>query len=454
MRLEYDRGTLLLLDPSERVSALPHVRWDPRVGRHRAPASAYAAIVAATGGEGLDDRVRAPSPARPTAAPPPALRPYQELALDAWEAAGRRGVVVLPTGAGKSRVGVAAIARTGDRALVLVPTRVLLEQWQRALAELGVGPTGQWGDGKRELAPVTVATYEGALRAAARLGACFELLVVDEVHHFGHGARDELLDMCIAPARLGLTATMDEDDAARARLEERLGPVVARATMAELSGRWLAPLQHVVVRLRLSRAEQAEHDAEKSAFHAVFDPILRTRPGASWAELATIAQQTDAGRRALASLRAARRIVSRAESKRHAVARLLERHRGDRVLVFTEDNASAYEIAREHLITPITCHIGRRERDRALAGLRDGTLRALVSSRVLNEGLDVPEAEVAIVAGGALGVREHVQRVGRVLRPAEGKVATVYELVVLGTSERRRAERRIAALGVGTGSRP
>ena len=94
------------------------------------------------------------------------------------------------------------------------------------------------------------------------------------------------------------------------------------------------------------------------------------------------------------------------------------RHAQDRVLVFTPDNATAYRIAREHLVMPITCDIGARERDAALDRFRRGDLRALVSSRVLNEGLDVPDAEVGILVGGTQGTREYVQRLGRLLRPA------------------------------------
>jgi len=102
---------------------------------------------------------------------------------------------------------------------------------------------------------------------------------------------------------------------------------------------------------------------------------------------------------------------------------------------------------------PITCDIGRKERDEALERFRRGTLRALVSARVLNEGLDVPDADVAIVVGGSLGEREHVQRVGRLLRPAPGKRALVYELVTRGTSEVRQARRRRAGLGSRVASR-
>jgi superfamily II DNA or RNA helicase len=135
------------------------------------------------------------------------------------------------------------------------------------------------------------------------------------------------------------------------------------------------------------------------------------------------------------------------EAKRDVLRSLLHHHRDGRVLVFTADNDAAYEIAREFLIMPITCDIGRGERDEALAHFRSGELHALVSARVLNEGLDVPDAEVAIVVGGSLGEREHVQRVGRLLRPRVGKRALVYDLVSRRTGEVRESRRRRAALG-------
>ena len=128
--------------------------------------------------------------------------------------------------------------------------------------------------------------------------------------------------------------------------------------------------------------------------------------------------------------------------KAEALVMLLRRHRNARVLVFTTDNETAYNIARTHLIMPITCDISRTEREEALERFRKGELSALVSARVLNEGMDVPEANVAVVVGGAMGQREHVQRVGRILRPAQGKRALVYELVVRSTGEVRQALRR------------
>lgn len=125
------------------------------------------------------------------------------------------------------------------------------------------------------------------------------------------------------------------------------------------------------------------------------------------------------------SWRRARKLLAFPRRKAEALVMLLRRHRNARVLVFTTDNETAYNIARTHLIMPITCDISRTEREEALERFRKGELSALVSARVLNEGMDVPEANVAVVVGGAMGQREHVQRVGRILRPAQGKRALV-----------------------------
>ncbi len=131
---------------------------------------------------------------------------------------------------------------------------------------------------------------------------------------------------------------------------------------------------------------------------------------------------------------------------------LLRRHSEQRTIIFTGNNATAYEVAREFLVYPITHEIGRTERARALDEFRKGSANALVSAQVLDEGLDVPEAEIAIVVGGTGNMRRHVQRIGRVLRPAPGKRAKVYELAVEGSIEVDQMNRRRRAIGSGAES--
>ena len=445
MDLRFDQGTILLTDPPADVdlAAAPGVRWDPRVHAHRAPASSYPALKRwlLERGARFRDVAPPPRPAREAWADVD-LRPYQEAALAAWELAQRRGVVALPTGSGKTRLALAAIRRTGLSALCLVPTRVLLDQWLRELRSVYRGPVGCYGDGVRQQAPLTVATFESAYRQMGQLGDRFDLLVVDEVHHFGAGLRDEALEMAIAGARLGLTATPPRDAGAVARLAELVGPTVFELTVADLAGGFLASFDAITLYLDLTAEERSAYTSLAAVFNDAYVDFRRMAPGASWADFSRSSARTADGRRALSAWRQMRRLLAFTHAKRRALRALLDRHRYSRALIFTADNDTAYAIAREHLVMPLTCDIGRHERDEVLARFRQGAIRTLVSARVLNEGLDVPDADVAVIVGGALGEREHVQRVGRLLRPSEGKRAAVYELVTRNTIEVGQARRR------------
>jgi superfamily II DNA or RNA helicase len=448
VRLLFDRGTVLIrdLDPGLDLLQIPSVLWDRRVRAYRAPAQRYHTLRRdlAERGVPFSDEVRSPPP-------PPGvwsaveLRPYQEAALWAWELAQRRALVVLPTGSGKTRLAIAAMARVRS-ALCLVPTRALLAQWQQQIAGAYAGPIGCYGDGAHELAAVTVATFESAYRHMDRLGNRFDLVVVDEAHHFGCGLRDEALEMSIADARLGLTATPPQDEAVARRLVELIGRTAYELTIGDLAGSFLSHFDSVTLHLELTAGERQAYEGWMTIFRAVHGQFRRVAPRATWEDFARAAARTPEGRRALDAFRRACRLVAFTEAKRDMLRVLLQRHADARALIFTADNDSAYAVARERLVMPITCDIGRKEREEALTRFRDGTLRALVSARVLNEGIDVPDADVAIVMGGALGQREHVQRVGRLLRPREGKRAIVYELVTRDTIEVRLARRRRAGI--------
>jgi superfamily II DNA or RNA helicase len=445
MNLLFDHGTLVVTEaPDLSRKAIPGLLWDPRVELYRAPAHRYSEVLEGLQALGLPltDGVRSKAVTVAHDWQPPELRAYQHAAALAWDLAERRGIVALPTGSGKTRVAAALMARARVRSLCLVPTRALLTQWREELARHYAGPIGCLGDGRQELEDVTVSTFESAYRSMPRIGNRFDLLVVDEAHHFGCGVRDEALEMCVAPRRLGLSATPPEGPQL-ARLEQLLGPIVYQLGVADLTGSYLSELDLVVLGLGLTRDERARYDQDQRAFSEISRRFRALHPTGTWQELVSAASQTPEGRAALAAWRRNRQLLTFTRAKQSAVQALLQRHRDGKVLVFTADNAAAYAIAREHLLMPITCEIGRRERERTLTAFRDGQLRALVSARVLNEGIDVPDADVAIIVAGTLGEREHVQRIGRLLRPSPGKRATVYELVTLGTSEAwRAAERR------------
>ncbi len=449
MRLHFDRGTVLLDEPPPGLDtgSLPGTLWDPRVRAYRAPACSHADLRSALSESGVafDDDVRRCGRG-PGVVSAPSLRPYQRAAIDAWELAGRRGTIVLPTGSGKTRVAIAAVARLRATSLCLVPTRVLLEQWCDEIAKHYQGQVGCYGNGVRRLGGITVSTFASAERHMERIGNRFDMLVVDEVHNVAGGAYTDALDMSIAAARMGLTATPPRDPHSLDRLGRVVGPVVYELAVGDLAGSFLAPYDLVTLFLDLTGSERARYERDMGVFRSVFLRFRTSSPASSWAAFARAANRSDEGRRALASWRRAKQLIAYTTTKREVLGGLLERHAESRMLVFTANNESAYAIAREHLVMPITCDIKRKEREEALERFRAGELRTLVSARVLNEGFDVPDAEVAIVVGGSLGEREHVQRIGRLLRPATGKRALVYELVSRATMEVGQAKRRRASL--------
>jgi superfamily II DNA or RNA helicase len=447
MRIRFDRGTLVL--EAERDEGLPDgvagAIWDDELRAWRVPADQHAALRArvAACGMTVTDEVRGCGLAAEWELP--ALRWYQEAALEGWLSAGARGVVALPTGAGKTLIAVAAIARLEVAALCLVPTRLLLDQWARALATCVAQPVGRLGDGQHVVAPITVATYASAVTWAPRIGDRFGLVIVDEAHHVGAWCPTEVFEMLVAPARLGLTATPPDDMAALAR---HVGPIAYELGVNDLAGSALASYELVTRPIALEGEERRRYRELRGRFAAGYGAFQRDRPDGAWKEFVRQSAGSARGRAALAAWRDYRALLAYPQGKRDAVREILAQHRGSRVLVFTADNATAYAIARELLVMPLTHEIRRAERVRAIEGFRSGACPVLVSSQVLDEGFDVPDADVAIVVGGTSSARRHVQRIGRVLRPRDGKRARIYELAVADSAEVAYVERRRAGLGL------
>jgi superfamily II DNA or RNA helicase len=443
MRIRFDRGTLVLEpEGTEDPALIPGTRWDGELRAWRMPACGYPELGAELAARGITvsrDEVQLVSLAGPWKLAPP--RWYQSVALARWLAAGKRGVIALPTGSGKTVVAVAAIAQLGVATLCLVPTRVLLDQWVRTLGGAWSHPVGRLGDGDHHVAPVTVATYTSATAWASRIGDRFGLVIVDEAHHVGAWCPREVLEMLVAPARLGLTATPPGPGGA---LASYVGPVVYSLAVDDLAGDALAAYELIPVPIALTGDERSRYCDLRRRFANAYAQAARRTPEMGWNEFVQLASRSAAGREALDAWRGYRAVLAYPAGKRVALRDLLARHADVRTLIFTGDNATTYAIARELLIPPITHEIGRAERERVLQRFRGGEVPALVSSQVLDEGLDVPDADVAIIVGGTASARRHVQRVGRVLRPRSGKRALVYELVVEETTEVDYVKRRRA----------
>ena len=373
-------------------------------------------------------------------------RPYQDDALAAWLAAGGRGVVVLPTGAGKTVLALMAIARLGLRTLVVVPTIELLYQWRNAVVErLGVpkSKVGVVGDGRRELRPVTIITYASASMPDAPIGGV-GLLICDEAHHLPSPSYSTIPARCGAPYRLGITATPERSDGADAALDRLLGPVVYQRTPGELSAEGhLASFREKRIYVDLQPEEALRYAAlmtEWKWFIARNRGLL-ARGGDFFGELIRRSGSDPAARQALRAHHQARMIALNAEAKLGEVARLLAQHRADKVLVFSEYTVLVDRISQALALPAITYRTAPDERKAILQAFRNGAYSKLVAGRVLNEGVDVPDANVAIVVSGNSTPREHIQRLGRIIRPKQSE-AVLYELVTRYTSEVGAARKR------------
>jgi len=429
------------------------------------------------------------------------LHPYQTEALDAWLTADRWGSIVLPTGAGKTLVACHAIARCGVSALIVVPTIDLLHQWYARLENSfapapGLPTVGVWYGQEKRLEAITVTTYPSAWANAETLGAQFKLVIFDEIHHLPTPAWHEIALMTAAPYRLGLTATYPEargGEGERGRggaeerrsggvegtqhsvlstqssalstqssvlspqhstlsfdpvslLDELVGPVVYRKHIDELTGEQLAEYRTERIRVDLTAEERAAYDAAYATYTGyVREAHLRESHGPGWWDEFTrrSAYEVKARRAKVAELKL-KDIVHQAQGKLDALDRLLREHADLPMLIFTAHNRFAYTIARRHLIPAITHQTKAAERKAILDDFRAGKYRAIVTSKVLNEGVDVPEAKVAVLLGGDSTAREYVQRLGRVLRKRGATQAILYEVIARKTVDERIAQRRRA----------
>ncbi|MGF1468936.1 MAG: DEAD/DEAH box helicase family protein [Sandaracinaceae bacterium] len=446
VRLRFRSGTVEVEGLEEGSPHLPRAaRWDARSGCHRLPAVDFAELVLSLhrGDVRYEDDARAygelPSGALARLEP----RPYQREALAAWVRARGRGVVVLPTGAGKSHLAVMAIDHRRRSTLVIAPTLDLVRQWYDLLRTSFRTDVGIVGGGDHDVRDLTVSTYDSAYLHMEHLGARFGMVVFDEVHHLPGVTYALSARLCLAPFRLGLTATPERTDGREAALADLVGPTVYRRDIVDLSGEFLADYDTVRVVVDLSPAERAEYEEERGRYRAFVRSrgIRMSAPG-GWQQFILLSSRDAQGRRAMQAYRRQRQLAFCAPAKLDYLEHLLHRHRRDRAILFTQDNATCYEVSRRFLVPAITHQTKVRERSDILAGLREGRYGAVVTSKVLNEGVDVPEANVAVVVSGSGSVREHVQRLGRVLRKRDGKRALLYELVTAETSETFTSQRR------------
>ena len=446
LRLAFDGGTILIEGlPENDSGGLPGVRLDPRTGLYRAEAIWYRTIVEHLRREKVayaDEARRYDKTSWPMRVAKDAF-PHQREGLDAWWSAGGKGVVVLPTGTGKTHLANMAIHRAERPTLVVTPTIDLMNQWFDELTLCFATEVGLLGGGYYEVKPITVTTYDSAYMNMDRLGDKFGLIVFDECHHLPGPTYGLAATCAIAPFRLGLTATPERADNAHTQLDHLIGPIVYRREITQLRGQFLAEYRVETLYVNLTEEERFRYESAREVYRGFLrdNGIDMRRPGA-WGQFLFAAHRSPSGRQAYLAYREQRELALAAPAKLNLLARLLDRHNGDRVLIFTHDNATVYKIARQFLVPVITHQTKTKERREVLLRFNAGTYPIVATSRVLNEGVNVPEANFAVILSGSGSVREHVQRLGRLLRKHGEKQALLYEVVTRDTAEEFTSERR------------
>ncbi|MEL6381651.1 MAG: DEAD/DEAH box helicase family protein [Cyanobacteria bacterium J06626_18] len=445
--LSFDRGTLILHPPPRGKAWIDFATWDDRIERFRIPAHQYRSLVEALKAAAVTFTDKVPQYEPLSLQAQQAYTPYahQQAALDAWIASGWRGVVVLPTAAGKTYLAHLAMQATPRSTLITVPTLDLMHQWYDQLLKTFPGiEVGLLGGGSRDRTPILVATYESAAIHAETLCNQYVLLICDECHHLPSDFNRVIAEYAIAPYRLGLTATPDRTDGRHADLDYLLGPIVYQKQPQDLAGTTLAPYEIVPIKVTLTPDEQRRYQdliQQRNDFLQDANIWLGSLQG--WQRFVQASAQSQAGRRAMLAHRESKMIALGTEGKLRVLSELLVQHYPDRCLVFTADNATVYRISQAFLIPAITHQTPVKERHAILERFRNGEYPTLVVSQVLNEGIDVPDARIAILLSGTGSTREYIQRLGRILRKGTGqKQAILYEVIAEETTEEGIARRR------------
>ncbi|HBL09882.1 MAG TPA: helicase, partial [Cyanobacteria bacterium UBA11162] len=373
-RLKFDRGTLVLHPPPRGKVWVDYATWDDRVEKFRIPAIHYRPLVELLQSEGIDfiDDAKEFIPLELVSSFE--MEPYlhQQEALLAWKQAGRRGVVVLPTAAGKTYLAQLAMQSTPRSTLIVVPTLDLMHQWYAQLeAAFPDIEVGLLGGGSRDRTPILISTYDSATIHAESLGNLYGLLIFDECHHLPTDFYRVIAEYAIAPYRLGLTATPDRSDGRHNDLNALIGVEVYRKSPDELAGLALAEHEVVQIKVKLSQKERDRYNyciKLRNDFLKEANIYLGGING--WQRFVQVSAGSQKGRRAMLAHREAKEIALGTEGKLRVLADLLAKHYPERILIFTNDNATVYRISQELLIPALTHQTPVKERHEILTRFR------------------------------------------------------------------------------------
>lgn len=374
------------------------------------------------------------------------LRDYQQEAFEAWKKNNYKGIIALPTGTGKTVIAIAALAELGVRTLIVTFTKEQMFQWAEKIVEFTDIPKSLIGffyANEKRLAPITITTYYSAFRYVDVLAPHFSLLIIDEVHHLPADKFKFIAENSYADLRMGLSATVVREDGRHVELFPLMGGIVYAKTLQELAERgYIAPFDVITRRVSLT-------PEERTRYRELLEKFKKLAHGREFKQLVEDAKKGDIiAMEALKIRSELRELIANSERKIEEIKKIVneELAKGSKILIFTQYVEQAKRIAEALNTYCIVGELDENTRKMRLESFKSGVVRVLVLTTVGDEGLDIPDANVGIIATGTGSKRQFIQRLGRILRPVPGKEARLYEVIVKGTYEEAESKRRKEAL--------
>ncbi|MDH5807288.1 MAG: DEAD/DEAH box helicase family protein [Candidatus Methanomethylicaceae archaeon] len=439
VKLSYSKGTIII----DGDISTPYTQWDPRIKAYRAPAYFYKDIIKYLERNKIffKDEVLKPPPSQPILGKVE-LYPFQKEAFERWIENGYWGTICIVTAGGKTFIGLKAIEVLRKSTIILAPTLALVDQWvERLKTILGIEP-GILGGGKVDIKWITVSTYDSAYIRAEEIGDKFELLIADEAHHIFAPAYSQIAEMLVAPYRMGLTSTLHRSDMRHLDAPRLIGGIVYEASHEDLAGSYIAPYEHKRIYVDLTPEERMEYDRLWKIYTSFLEKRgIKIESNNDFQKLIVLSAKDPEAREAILARAKALKIALNSESKMKFLAEQLKLS-NEKTIIFTLHNSLVYEISRRFLIPAITHETSEDERRIILEKFKSGDYKAIVTSLVLDEGIDVPDASRGIVLAGYGSPRQHIQRLGRLLRKKEGKKAILLEIISRETKDVDFSRRR------------
>lgn len=452
MFLKYDKGSIILSG----LGQIPYTVHDPRTNHLRAQALYYSNIISYLQQSGIEyeDSVMdiIPTPHLNISSNDNlSFRTYQKQAIKNWVDAGKKGCIILPTGSGKTIIAIKIIEIINSSSIIIVPTIDLMNQWTNILTKYFKDiKIGNIGGGIFSLSGITVSTYDSAYLKAPYIGNKFDLVIFDELHHLAAQGYKTIAEQFTSKYRLGITATYEREDDLHLKFPKLVGGIVFHSQLNELTrDKYLASFVIERRYVKLLEEEKNQYQKNYHLYQTLLKKIgLNLRGKFSLTKLIMISGKNKDAREALLARNNALDIALNSKSKIEELTKILYENKGLKTIIFTQHNKLVYEISDKFLIPYITYKSSKQERNDVLDGFKGNRYNVLVTSKVLDEGVDIPDAELGIIVSGTGSKREFIQRLGRLLRtkPDSHKKARLIELISLETQEINISARRKQAL--------